>query len=265
MNSNNQWTDVQAIAASLGLPGVIKIRGEAPAERPEALWSPSASYLETGTLGPIRASDIEWIDLARRVRTRQGLRIRPDIVDKTEMLVSALARAGMSYELREDAVRVFAPEASLGPSSSGGLCTSVRDAWGWTGIQPVEVVAENAFGNLLVRDDAGRYWRICPEDLSCQVVADSRDALDQLLEDAEFTIDWCMESLVEEARLRLGPLPEGRKYCLKIPGALGGTYGGDNLATLPLVELISASGAIAKQIAHLPDGAQIRLVAGEPD
>ena len=32
----------------------------------------------------------------------------------------------------------------------------------------------------------------------------------------------------------LGPLAEGRKYCLKIPSALGGHYGRDNFATVPL-------------------------------
>ena len=139
----------------------------------------------------------------------------------------------------------------------------VRDSWGWTGIEPAKVVAENEFGNLLVRDKAGHYWRLCPEDLYCKVVAGSRSELDRLLKDPEFVSDWCMDGLVQEAIDLLGPLDRGRKYCLKIPGVLGGTYGGENLATIPLVELISASGSIAEQIKDLPDGAQIRLDVGE--
>jgi hypothetical protein len=40
---------------------------------------------------------------------------------------------------------------------------------------------------------------------------------------------------------------------------LGGEYGGDNLGTISLTELIGASGHLAQQIAGLPDGAQIHL------
>ncbi|WP_295578962.1 T6SS immunity protein Tdi1 domain-containing protein [uncultured Lamprocystis sp.] len=105
----------------------------------------------------------------------------------------------------------------------------IARAWGWTGIQPVKVVAENDFGNLMVRDPHGQYWRICPEDLYCKIIAADRSALDTLIEDEEFQQDWSMPALVEEAQAKVGPLEEGRKYCLKIPGLLGGEYGGDNL------------------------------------
>ena len=50
----------------------------------------------------------------------------------------------------------------------------------------------------------------------------------------------------------LGPLEEGRKYCLKIPSALGGHYGCDNLAMAPLAELIRFSGEGAQQYEGLP-------------
>jgi len=68
-----------------------------------------------------------------------------------------------------------------------------------------------------------------------------------------------MSGLVEQAAAKLGPLTEGRKYCLKIPGPLGGEYGGENLATVPLVQLIGVSGYLAKQIKDLPDGTPIKL------
>ncbi len=135
----------------------------------------------------------------------------------------------------------------------------IARAWGWTGIQPVKVVAENDFGNLMVRDPHGQYWRICPEDLYCKIIAADRSALDTLIEDEEFQQDWSMPALVEEAQAKVGPLEEGRKYCLKIPGLLGGEYGGDNLASISLIELIQASGDIAFQIQDLPDGAQVRF------
>lgn len=139
------------------------------------------------------------------------------------------------------------------------LIAIVEQAWGWTGLQPDQIVGSNDFGNLMIKDLAGSYWRLCPEDLYCKVVASSRTDLDRLSHDQEFLQDWYMTGLVEQARERLGVLQPGFKYCLKIPGALGGEYGGDNLATISLSELISASGDIARQIKDLPDGAQIRL------
>ena len=139
------------------------------------------------------------------------------------------------------------------------LTEQIQRAWGWTGITPTEVVGENAFGNLIVRDDCSLYWRICPEDLYCQVVAHSRVELDQLSRDQEFLHDWNMQELVEQAEGLLGQLPLGRKYCLKIPGVLGGEYGGTNLATMELGELVLVSGRIAEQIADLPEGATVQL------
>lgn len=136
---------------------------------------------------------------------------------------------------------------------------AVRFAWGWTGIQPDEIVGENDFGNLMIRDEDGRYWRLCPEDLYCRVVAGNREELDVLSTSPEFLDDWHMARLVEQATFKHGPLCDGRKYCLKIPGVLGGEYCGDNLVTVPLIEQIRASGDLAKQINDLPDGSKVQL------
>ena len=135
----------------------------------------------------------------------------------------------------------------------------IKDSWGWTGIEPIEIVGENAFGNLIIKDAYNKYWRLCPEDIYCKVVAQNRPELDSLSIDEEFMTDWYMDSLVEMANEKLGPLQEGRKYCLKVPGVLGGEYSGDNLATISLEELIRFSGDLAHQIKDLPDGAQVKL------
>jgi hypothetical protein len=139
------------------------------------------------------------------------------------------------------------------------LIEHIERAWSWTGIKPVKVVGENDFGNLMVRDQQGQYWRICPEDLYCKPIAKDRAALDALIQDDEFQEDWAMAALVEEAQAKVGPLGSNRKYCLKIPGLLGGEYGGSNLASISLVELIAVSGDIAFQIKDLPDGAQVQF------
>ena len=139
----------------------------------------------------------------------------------------------------------------------------IKESWGWTGINPVKVVRENEFGNLIIKDSSGKYWRLCPEDIYCTIVANTKQELEALSNDQEFLHDWQMVTLVETAKEKLGPLSEGRKYCLKVPGILGGEYGGNNLATISLAELISASGHIGKQIKDLPDGTEIELKVTE--
>ena len=143
------------------------------------------------------------------------------------------------------------------------LTDLIAHAWGWTGIRPSEVVGQNDFGNLMVRDVDGKYWRLCPEELDCRVVANTRSELDALSADQTFLHDWYMSALVEQARAVAGPLGPGQKYCLKIPGPLGGEYGGSNLASISLEELIEASGYIAHQIEGLPDGAKVELRSTE--
>ena len=84
------------------------------------------------------------------------------------------------------------------------LLAVVREAWGWTGCSPVEVIAVNAFGNLILRDEAGRFWRLCPEDVYCRIVAQSRAEYHRLLSSQDFLTDWEMIELVTEARESLG-------------------------------------------------------------
>ena len=135
----------------------------------------------------------------------------------------------------------------------------MKDSWGWIGIDPAEIISVNAFGNLLIRDVAGRVWRLCPEELACTIVAENEDELTVLLRDPEFLTDWEMNNLVEMARVKLGPLPQGRRYSLKIPGVLGGKYEEHNLATLLLDEMISFSGDLSRQIKDAPHGTQVKI------
>ena len=135
----------------------------------------------------------------------------------------------------------------------------IKESWGWTGIEPVEVVGENDFGNLIIKDVDGKYWRLCPEDVYCEIIAQDREELDALSTNKEFLEDWYMKALVDIAKDVLGPLTECRKYYLVIPGILGGEYGINNIKTSPLTEIIQLSGDIGKQIKDLPEGAEIEI------
>ncbi|MGL5008248.1 MAG: T6SS immunity protein Tdi1 domain-containing protein [Paracoccaceae bacterium] len=136
----------------------------------------------------------------------------------------------------------------------------VRAAWGWCGIIPAKIIAINDFGNLIVEDRDQAIWRICPEELSCVVVARDRGASEHLFQNAEFVADWKMAALVERALAALGPLSEGKVYYFVTSAVFGGAYHEDNMRIIDLQELIGVAGSIAHQIDGLPDGTQVQLV-----
>jgi hypothetical protein len=139
------------------------------------------------------------------------------------------------------------------------MLQTIHKAWGWIGLDPAEILATNAFGNVIVRATDGSYWRVCPEGWSCEQVARNVDEFAAVSRDEEFRIDWDMEHLVDLARRKLGPLSEGWCYCLKLPAVIGGSYEAGNLGTNTLDELIRFSGDMAKQIKDVPDGGYIRI------
>jgi hypothetical protein len=135
---------------------------------------------------------------------------------------------------------------------------ALRAAWGWRGFEPSLVVDQNKFGNIIFLDTRGEYWRLCPEELSCVVIARTESEYLKLKADPEFISDWTMASLVEAAEGKFGgPQPAGRCFCLKMPGVLGGAYALQNIGTISISESIRFSGDIARQIKDLPDGAKI--------
>ena len=139
------------------------------------------------------------------------------------------------------------------------ILNAVRKAWGWVGVEPKQIVAVNAFGNLLLEDIAGRYWRVCPEELYAKMVANDDQAYRDLIADADFLDDWKMIGIVDIAVRMLGSIDTGKCYCLKQPGALGGAYQPENLGIISIEELILSSGDIAQQIAQIPDGGSVQI------
>ncbi|MCW8943715.1 MAG: DUF1851 domain-containing protein [Sedimenticola sp.] len=139
------------------------------------------------------------------------------------------------------------------------ILNEIKNAWSWVGIEPEEVVVENEFGNLIVKDSTDKFWRLCPEDVYCEVVANSIEEYNALIKNEEFLEDWFMSGMVEEAEKALGKLEPGYKYHMVIPGVLGGEYGGSNVKVAPLNEIVRFSGDLGKQIKDLPGGSEVEL------
>ena len=98
------------------------------------------------------------------------------------------------------------------------IIKEIQQAWGWNGIKPLEVVGENDFGNLIIKDTSNKFWRLCPEDLYCEVIAQDQRELDELAIDQEFLEDWYMKPLVEKAKETLGSLSEGTSIVWQYQG-----------------------------------------------
>jgi hypothetical protein len=139
------------------------------------------------------------------------------------------------------------------------MIIEINKAWNWKGFNATEIIRTNDFGNVIFKTDKSEYWRICPEETSCEKIAESESEFDRLLTDSEFIEDWEMTNLVEFAKSELGVLEENQKYCLKMPAVIGGKYEKDNLGKISFTELISFSGNLGFQIKDLKDGQKIKL------
>lgn len=139
------------------------------------------------------------------------------------------------------------------------ILEAIRQGWGWLGVEPKRIIAMNAFGNLILEDISGQYWRICPEELFAKTIADNEPALNELMADTDFLKDWEMVRLVEVAVRKLGASATGKCYCLKLPGFLGGEYQPENLGVVSIEELILSSGDLARQIKDIPDGGAVQV------
>lgn len=131
--------------------------------------------------------------------------------------------------------------------------------WSWKIGRPVHLIAQNAFGNVIIENDCGLYWRIIPEDVKSVLLADSLEELEIERAKKEFKLDWNMEVLVEKAEAALGPLAQGECYHLVIPGPLGGEYNISNIKKISAAELLDFTGFVAKKIEGLPDGTKIKF------
>ena len=139
------------------------------------------------------------------------------------------------------------------------MIETINKSWKWTGKTAKEIVAINDFGNIIFTTADGEYFRICPEELSCNLIARTPDDYDELQKDPDFIEDWEISEFVKLATETLGKLNEGEKYCLKLPAVFLGEYSAQNIGKAPHDKLISFAGEMAEKIKDLPDGTELKL------
>lgn len=139
------------------------------------------------------------------------------------------------------------------------VLAEINKAWNWSGFIASEVILTNDFGNIIFKTENDGYWRICPEEVSCFKIADNSSALQLLLTDPEFDLDWKMSRLVNLAESELGTLEPDQKFCLKMPTLFGGKYEKENFGKISFSELIQFSGNLGFQTKDLKDGDQVTI------
>ena len=103
------WPEVVAAIQGLRLKVHLQARDAEPVEAPTE-WSsfltiPVPGCIETAC-GPVAFQDIEWL-LVNPIRTtHRGVRVPPLVEDLTSELTGHLNRAGATYTLDEDGVRI---------------------------------------------------------------------------------------------------------------------------------------------------------------
>jgi hypothetical protein len=78
----------------------------------------------------------------------------------------------------------------------GKMIAEINKAWNWKGFNATEIIRTNDFGNVIFKTDKNEFWRISPEEISCEKISDSESEFNRLSVNTEFIEDWEMTSLV---------------------------------------------------------------------
>jgi hypothetical protein len=129
--------------------------------------------------------------------------------------------------------------------------------WRWLCPQPVVLVARNAFGDLFLRDESGKIFKLTVSVGQLEQVCDSEGQFRALAE--EKRQDWFAEDDVLAAAQR-GLVPNSHQ-CIAFKIALMFAESGlpDNAYIADLYEQVSFLGELNRRLSTLPDGTKVRL------
>lgn len=157
----------------------------------------------------------------------------------------------------------MAVPAHLTIKTDGLSFDSLLFDWRWL-VQPnYTPVLMTAFGDLFLRDNAGRIHFLDLMAGEFKQVAASQDEFDRMCEDRERRRIWFMGFLLMEVRKLRGDLTAGECYSCEIPLSLGGQLDADNFERTDLQTHYSVLGQLHQQTRHLPPGTKINSIKFE--
>lgn len=131
--------------------------------------------------------------------------------------------------------------------------------WRWLCPQKLVLVARNAFGDLFLRDDVGRVFRLDIAIGRFSRIADSEKEFAELAGDCKNREEWFAES--DESDFAARGLRPGPEECIgfSIPVVLADSGSPNPAYIADLYEHVGFLGDVNRQIADLPDGAKVKL------
>lgn len=139
------------------------------------------------------------------------------------------------------------------------IIATLNESWNWLTPRIERVLAVNSMGNCFVQDSNSHYWRICPENLSAEVVAENEEELQSVFGDPDFKEDWQLLGLIDPAEEHFGELEADECYAMIKPAVLGGVYNIENLRVGSIYEYLSLSGEIALKTKDMKDGDKVEI------
>jgi len=132
--------------------------------------------------------------------------------------------------------------------------------WRWLCLEPMALVARNAFADLFLRDASGQVYCLDVAIGKLTKVADSERRFRELATTPEKEEEW-FAAADEEAALAKGLAPDTTQ-CIgfSVPLVFAESGSPDAPYVADLYEHVSFLGDLNHQIAELPDGAKVRLV-----
>ena len=137
--------------------------------------------------------------------------------------------------------------------------------WRWRCPQSLTVIQRNAFGDLFLRDDAGRVHMLNVGSGDFSLIAESVHEFAQLANTPQGREKWFAEREANAAAVR-GLVP-GPGQCIGYypPVVAAECNGLDSAYVTDLYDNVGWLGDMHRQIATVPDGAKVRIVVHPPN
>jgi hypothetical protein len=132
--------------------------------------------------------------------------------------------------------------------------------WRWLCPLNVTIVDRNAYGDLFLRDEGGRVFRLNVAIGNLSLIAESEAQFLVLCQDADNREEWFAESDTRAAAER--GLTPGPSQCIgfSVPLVFAGSGFANNAYIADIYDHVGFLGDLHKQIAAVPDGAKVKLV-----
>ena len=132
--------------------------------------------------------------------------------------------------------------------------------WRWLCPQKVTLINRNAYGDLFLRDEAGRVFWLDVAIGRLSQIADSETRFLALCENADNRKEWFAESDARNA-VEHGLIP-GPSQCIgfSVPLVFAESASGNEAYIADIYDHVGFLGDLHKQIATMPDGAKVELI-----